>query len=187
LKGKISVLSIIAFSLLLCTSLVNAQVPKAVTVWANKSKYAPGETGTLYVAFYNDGDAAVAIKNVTITYASWGAYIGGEWVGNETITMDVPISGKATKLLNDVVDISFTVPSDGRAVSTNVQVRVGTDGGYETGSATINVPETPTYMDQIVTLFTILVVLIIVCTVIIAATMFLSGRRPQVTWKEEVK
>jgi len=38
-----------------------------------------------------------------------------------------------------------------------------------------------------VTLFTIQAVLLIVCTVIIAATIFLSARRPQVTWKAEEK
>jgi hypothetical protein len=42
-------------------------------------------------------------------------------------------------------------------------------------------------MDQIITLFTIQVVLLIVCTIIIAATIFLSTRRPQIMWKTEEK
>jgi len=42
-------------------------------------------------------------------------------------------------------------------------------------------------MDKLVTLFTVLVVLVIVCTIIIAATIFLSARKPQVTWKPEEK
>jgi len=42
-------------------------------------------------------------------------------------------------------------------------------------------------MEQIITLFTIQVVLLIVCTIIIAATIFLSARRPRITWKAEEK
>jgi hypothetical protein len=42
-------------------------------------------------------------------------------------------------------------------------------------------------MDKLVTLFTVQVVLLIVCTIIIAATIFLSARKPQVTWKAEEK
>jgi hypothetical protein len=40
-------------------------------------------------------------------------------------------------------------------------------------------------MDKIITLFTIQAVLLIICTIIIAATIFLSVRRPRVTWKKE--
>jgi methionine aminopeptidase len=102
--------------------------------------------------------------------------------------MDVPISGKSTKLINDVVDITFTVPTDGRAVDTSVKVEIGTDKGFEYGYASINLQEpTPKYMEQIATLFTIQVVLLIVCTIIIAATIFLSARRPSLVWKAEEK
>jgi hypothetical protein len=187
LKKKMFALSLIILSMMLCASLANAQ-PYEVTVWPNKAEYAPGEKGTLNVAFYNDRNDAVAIKNVTILYYSWIAYVDGTWVGNETHTMDVPVSGKSAKLINDVVDITFTVPTDGRAVDTSVRVEIGTDKGFEYGYATINVQETPPkYMEQIATLFTIQVVLLIVCTIIIAATIFLSARRPQVTWKAEEK
>ncbi len=185
LNKKIIALIIMAVSMLLITPLVNAQEPDEVTVWTSKPNYAPGEKGTLYVAFYNNRDVAVTIKNITITYYAWRAYVGGTWVGNETHTMDVPLSGKGTKLLNEVVDITFTVPTDGRAINTTVQVKIGTDRGFEYGYANINVPETPSYMEQIVTLFTVQVVLIIVCTIIIAATIFLSARRPRVMWRRE--
>ncbi|MEM2971720.1 MAG: hypothetical protein QW270_04785 [Candidatus Bathyarchaeia archaeon] len=189
MKKKMFALSLLILSMSLYASISNAQYDE-VTVWTNKAEYAPGEKGALYIAFYNNRDEAVAIKNVTITYYNWLAYIDGEWVGNETRTMDVPVSGKSTKLINDVVegDITFTVPTDGRAVTTYVRIQIGTDKGFEYGSATINVQEpTPRYMEQITTLFTVQVVLIIVCTIIIAATIFLSMRRPQVTWKAEEK
>lgn len=187
MNKKIFALSLLILSMLLCISITKAQEPDEVTLWTNKSAYAPGEKGTLYVAFYNNRNEAVAIKNVTVTYNAWKAYIGGTWVGNETYTMDVPLSGKTTKLLNEVVEITFTVPTDGRAVDTTVDVRIGTDKGFENGRITIRLVETSRYMEQIVTLFTIQAVLLIVCTVIIAATIFLSARRPQVMWKAEEK
>ncbi|MDI6848082.1 MAG: hypothetical protein QMD23_08195 [Candidatus Bathyarchaeia archaeon] len=189
MNKKIFALNLIILSMLLCISLVNAATPEPleVTAWTNKQEYAPGEKGTIYVSFYNNRNEAVAIKNVTLTYDAWRAYIGGVWVGNETYTMDEPLSGKKTKLLNEVVEITFTVPTDGRAVDTNVAVEVGTDKGFEYGETTIHIIKTSRYMEQIVTLFTIQAVLLIVCTVIIAATIFLSARRPQVMWKAEEK
>jgi hypothetical protein len=191
LKRKLLVLSLITLSIMLYVSLANAEVPyQDVIVWTNKPEYAPGESGTLYIAFYNSRDDAVAIKNVTILYYSWMAYVDGAWVGNKTYIMDVPVSGKSTKLLNDVVEggITFTVPTDGRAVDTNVEIRIGTDKGFKYAYPTINVQDTPPkYMEQIVTLFTVQVVLIIVCAIIIAATIFLSTRKPQTMWEEEEK
>jgi hypothetical protein len=187
MNKKIFALAIATISMLLITPIAHAQVPPDVTVWTDSQKYSPGQTGTLYIAFYNTRDVAVTIYNVTTTYSNWKAYIGGAWVGNQTYTMSVPLAGKATERLNDVVAITFTVPTDGRAVSTDVSVEIGTDHGYSYGSGYVNVPETPSYMDQIVTLFTIQVVLLIVCTIIIAATIFLSAHRPQVTWKTEEK
>jgi hypothetical protein len=55
------------------------------------------------------------------------------------------------------------------------------------GDNLIYITQTPRYMDQIITLFTIQVVLLIVCTIIVAATIFLSARRPQIMWKSEEK
>jgi len=182
LNMKMLALSLIALSAVLCTPLVNAQAPQPVTAWTDKPKYAPGEKGTLYIAFYNERDVAVEIKNLTIIYAAWNAYINGAWMGNATRTVSVPLSSGAVHVFSD---ITFTVPTDGRAVSTDVDIKIGTDRGYKSGSSYINVPDTPKYMEQIITLFTIQVVLLIVCTIIIAATIFLSVRRPQVTWKKE--
>lgn len=179
------VLTAIILSTVLCVPLVFAAYePYEVTVWTNKQKYVAGEKGTLYIAFYNNRDVAVTIQNITITYYSWMAYVGEEWVGNETRTVNIPLSAKDTHVFND---ITFTVPTDGRAISTNVYIEIGTDRGYKYGSGNINVPEVPSYWEQIVTLLTILVVLMIVCTIIIAATIFLSARRPQVTWKPQEK
>jgi hypothetical protein len=184
MNKKVLVLSLVVFSVLPFFSLVNAQELQPVTAWTDKSKYALGEKGMLYVAFYNDKDTAVEIRNVTIVYTNWNAYIDGRWVGNETRTLSIPLSSKAVYVFSD---LTFTVPVDGRGISTGVSIKIGTDYGYKTGYAYVNVLETPRYMEQIITLFTILLVLTIVCTIIVAATIFLSGRRPQVIWRKEEK
>ncbi|MCW3994287.1 MAG: hypothetical protein NWE85_06980 [Candidatus Bathyarchaeota archaeon] len=185
MNKKMLVLSAVILSTILCVPLVIAAYePYEVTVWTDKQKYVAGEKGTLYIAFYNNRDVAATIQNITITYYSWKAYTGEKWVGNETRTVNIPLSAKDTYVFDD---ITFTVPTDGRAVPTTVYVEIGTDHEPESGNGYINVPEVPRYMEQIVTLLTILVVLLIVCTIIIAATIFLSARRPQVTWKPTEK
>jgi hypothetical protein len=87
--------------------------------------------------------------------------------------------------------MDFTVPTDGRAVDTPVQIEVHTE---EAGVISlpgdkllIRVSETPLYMVQILNLLTVHVVLMIVCTIIIAAIIFLSTRRPKAVWVEEEK
>jgi hypothetical protein len=177
-------LVIIFASVFLISPMVNAQ-PEVLTLWTDRTKYGPGEKGTLYITYFNDLTAAVEIKNITLTYTSWNAYINNAWVGNETRKYTgVTLASNDKHVFSD---LAFTVPSDGRAVSTYVNVEIWTDHGRETGSAYINVPDTPRSLEQIVTLLTALVVLVIVCSIIIAAAVFLSARRPQVTWSKEEK
>jgi hypothetical protein len=177
-------LVIIFVSLFLISPIANAD-PDTLTLWTDRSKYGPGEKGTLYIAYYNDLSVAVEIKNITLTYYNWNAYINNAWVGNETRKYTgAPLAGKDKRVFSN---ITFTVPSDGRAVSTSVTVGIWTDHGYQSESAYINVPETPRYSEQIVTLLTVIVVLMIVCSIIIAAAVFLSARRPQVMWNKEEK
>jgi hypothetical protein len=162
----------------------NADI-EPITAWTSKQIYIPGEKGTLYVNFYNDGSSTVEIKNITVIYKSWQAYIDGKWVGNETFSVDVNVtSGSVTTLA-----IPFTVPSDGRAQTTKVDIKIGTNLGYETenNATSIVVSEASPYMEQIVTLFTIQAVLLIVCTIIISATIFLSMHKPPPALKTEEK
>ena len=182
------VLALIALniSVLLLMPLANAQEPKTISVWTDKSVYAPGDTGTLNIAFYNPYGRTLLIKSITIIYEGWQAYDPNSgWQGNQTIDIGRAYVNKEVYYNTT----KFTVPADGRANSTTVHIFVQISdppdiGTIEDNQTLISVYQTPKYVEQIVTLFTILVVLIIVCTVILAATIFLSARRPRVTWKQ---
>jgi hypothetical protein len=189
LNKKILALTAIIVSMIMTAPLANAQPDMAWTVWTDKAEYAPGESGTLYFTYYNGGTTAVTIKKVIIVYTEWRAYRNGQWDGNQTIELNSP-TGIAVPG-NGVLDNStkFTVPTDGRAKTTSVDITIQT-AEFGNPSYTyhyVTVVQAPKYMDQIVMLFTILVVLVMVCTAIIAATIFLSARRPQVTWRTEEK
>ena len=188
LNKKIFALVIMAVSAFILIPLTHADMtPQQLTTWTDKSEYAPGETGTLNIVFYNNRASAVTIQKIFVVFNNWRAYKSGQWEGNQTLTPTpaVAVAGKGVY----ATSVTFTVPTDGRAVSTSVDITIQTtevgDIGLLDGS--VAVTTTPKFMDQIVTLFTIQVVLIIVCTVIIAATIFLSVRRPQVTWRAEEK
>lgn len=190
LNKKILALVIIAFSALLLVPIANAAAPTPPTLmaWTDKQDYAPGETGTLYFVFYNGGDAAVTIQKIFIMFYEWWVYRNAQWEGNQTIAL-TPAGSVGAKGIYEA-SVTFTVPADGRAETTDVGLRVQTaEAGDFTNAdvCSVIVATTPRFMGQIVTLLTIQVVLIIVCTVIIAATIFLSMRRPQVTWKAEEK
>ena len=191
------VITTMAISAIFLTSLAYAQVPTTVNIyaWTDKTYYNLGEKGILYIVIRNDRkDEDLILKNITITYP-WFAYTGEKWEGNDTIKPDVAFmknGGIYTK------SVDFDVPRDGRAVGgmygTTLQIIVAVDKApYQyLHSMPIYIKSTPIYMsfedmDKIVTLFTVQAVLIIVCTIIIAATIFLSARRPQVMWREAEK
>ena len=204
MKNLAMMITAIAMSTIFLTSLVYAEIPATVNIyaWTDKTYYNPGEKGVLKIVVRNDRtDQDLIIKNITITYP-WFGYTGDKWEGNDTIKVDPPPvilknGGTYTK------SVDFNIPTDGRVTTSmyevsHIDIRVAVDkspyyyptiGDYQ---VPIYIKSTPLYMsfedaDKIVTLFTIQVVLIIVCTVIIAATIFLSVRRPQVTWKAEEK
>lgn len=184
MNKKIFALILMTVSMLLVTPLIHAYEPPSIVVWTDKAEYGPGETGTLYIRFYNYGDSALTIKNITVVYESWQAYRNNQWEGNQTIIVNQAVISKGVY----ANETKFTVPTDGRAATTSVSV---TFEMYPSGSThvhyTIDVVQTPKYMDQIVMILTVQAVLLIVCTAIIAAALFLSARRPQITWKAEEK
>lgn len=159
--------------------------------WTDKPSYDLGEKGVLTIIMRNDRkDQNVILENITVHYP-WFAYVGDKWDGNDTI---VPSGGPFVlqKGAGNIykTTVGFSVPTDGRAggYTSTLQIAVvaavdGTPSEY-TSTPQIYVKGVPLYMafqdmDKILTLFTVLVVLIIVCTVIIAATVFISNRRPR--------
>ena len=190
-KKWILTLSLICISMILFVPLTHAEGPSDIlTVWTDKPTYSVGQTGKLYIAYNNIRDSPVTIRYITVIFEKWWAYdkAKSQWIGN--ITYTPPTTESVTEHTVRVYEIGFTVPSDGRAVETAVEIKVYTNLPIPDElkpKPEISIIETPVYMEQIITLLTIQVVLIIVCTVIIAATIFLSARRPQVTWKAEEK
>jgi hypothetical protein len=179
----------IALSALTFTTPVKAAASITIYGYVDKTQYMSGDTGTLKIWIVNDGDQDVILKSVEIRYP-WNAFY--IWEGNETIK---DFANPAILIGGNWSDSrAFTVPTDGRAKGGFIYVHVVTDKVSKTEPylISINVASAPAYgslqdMDKLVTLFTVQVVLLIVCTIIIAATIFLSARKPQVTWKAEEK
>ncbi|MFW6117689.1 MAG: hypothetical protein ACOC6G_03800 [Thermoproteota archaeon] len=177
---KIFALVTIALTVMAVATVANAQVAvPTVNIRTDKPRYLLGERGTLHITLYNDRETPVSIHNITLVYNQWQGYIHNKWVGNETVDLDLTVKEKGTKFLTS---LDFTVPDDGRAAENcQVNVKIGTSMGFEYGSTTIHIAKTPHYMQQIINLLTILVVLLIVCTIILAATIFLSRPRTEKT------
>jgi hypothetical protein len=179
----------IALSTLALTTSVKAAANVQIYGYVDKTQYMPGDTVTLTFYIYNYGPDEIVLKNVTIYYP-WYSPI---WGGNETIKN---INAVISEGKNWNTTKTFTIPTDGRAVGSEVTIEykytIGTTVYTRSDDISINLVSAPDYgslkdMDKLVTLFTVQVVLLIVCTIIIAATIFLTAHKPQVTWKAEEK
>ena len=197
LKGKILLISIAIILVALASAPLASAVPTVqVYGYTDKPQYKPGETVTLKFWVYNEGPEDIVLKNVTMIYP-WGQTFSGEpnpiWGGNKTVK---GINAALTKGQNWSYTDTVTIPTDGRATGGSIIITYTYTYGSTTSSPSsfiqLNVASVPWYMstenmDKIVTLFTVLVVLVIVGAVIIAATIFLAVHKPQVTWKAEQK
>jgi hypothetical protein len=207
MKEKIIVAALTSMVALSLIFAVSAQPPLppwlsheiVARAYTEEIQYLPGQQGTLYIVILNYRDQPVEIKNITIYYPWINYDKTNGWIGNYTV---IPSSTEKTLSSNGgklEKEISFSVPNDGKLISgssttpyANIYV-YDKDGNVVASTyAYINVDVPIVHltfqdMDKIVMLFTVLVVLLIVCTVIIAATIFLSMRRPQVTWKAAEK
>jgi hypothetical protein len=190
------ILMISAASILLSAASADPQFSGQIVAeaYTKDVQYMPGQTGTLYVVVLNYKSSPIEIKNITILY-SWFNYAKDKgWIGNDTIILSstektLPSDGGKFEK-----EVQFSIPNDGSLLSASpsADITVYDKDGYEVASTTayIKVAVPSLYMgvqdvDKLTTLFTVQVVLLIVCTIIIAATIFLSTRRPQVTWRKE--
>jgi len=162
--------------------------------YTDKLQYMPGETVTINLWVYNRGPDEIVLKNVTVQLP-WHSPV---WGGNYTVDAQNYVLPKGQSWNTTIRDIE--IPQDGRADGGgNIKVIVV----YAIGS-TIYTPEfknaihlsviEPSYtytsmenMDKLLTLLTVLTVLVVVCTIIVAAVIFLSSRRPKAIWVEEEK
>lgn len=195
-------LSIAVVLLIASTSATYAQPPSAtvnIYAWTDKTYYNPGESGKLTVVIRNDRtDHDLILYNVTVVFP-WFVYTGEKWEGNNTVILSPPVTLQKNGGVSKHV-IDFTVPSDGRALfsayypQAEIYIEVAVDKDpYRYGkNVPIYIKSAPLYMsledaDKLITLFTVQVILVIVCTIIIAAAIFLSIRRPKAVWVEEEK
>jgi hypothetical protein len=182
LKKKIIAISLMmAFLMMLYVHSAAAQNEVTVYAWTDRVQYNPGETGTLYITVRNDlPDTDVIIKNISIVYDSWYAYVKDHWEGNQSF-MNI---NQICTMKGGVYykEVTFTVPTGGRGVTTHATITVMLDKPeYNPGPNTVQIdvveppyPMTITNMDM---WMTSLIVVIVICTIILAIVIFLSTRR----------
>jgi uncharacterized membrane protein len=154
--------------------------------YTDKPQYRPGEKGTLKIWVYNDGTEDLILKNMTLYYP-WHNIV---WGGNETLvpSADTVIAPKG----NYSTTTQFTIPNDGRAEGGLVTILVVTDKGTDDGQVTLNVANPPVStafenMDNLITLFSALVIITLIGIIGIVFTIYLTARRPKMVWAEEPK
>lgn len=166
-----------------------------IYAWTDKASYDPGDIGKLTIVIRNDRkDVDLILYNITIEYP-WFAYTGEKWEGNDTI-----IVGE-TLLKNGGVKTysrAFTVPEGGRAMlpiyGAQISIVVHVDKSpYQYSHQvpiyvkSVSYPMAIDGWGKMITLLTIQVVLVIVCTIILAVTIFLSTRGPKMVLGEELE
>jgi len=176
--------------MLACTSPAECAATVNVYGYTDKYYYLPGESVTFRFWVYNEGPDKIILENVTIRFP-WYKPV---WDGNITIPAANTVLDKGQSWNKN---ITFTIPNDGRAKSGYIEVEVV----YWIGSTAYKPPPQTAYwlyvnttpesslkdMDKLLTLITIQVVLVVVCTIILAATIFLSARRPKMVLEESEK
>lgn len=169
---------------------VGAQID--VYMGLDKVQYEPGGQGTISITIRNTSVDPIEVKNVSIQFTGWMMYTADGWdeLGNWTVVYSTPITVGSNKTVA-LDSISFTVPNDGRAESTYVNILIYTNKAsplYKQEYVRVIDPYTQSYLralDNIVMLLTVVAILAIVSAIIIAAAVFLSGRKPGVSWQKE--
>jgi len=172
--------------------LVQSVSANGIDVFVNKDKveYGPGDNGAISIIIRNTSEDPIEIRNVSIQFTNWMMYTVDGWdeVGNRTIVYSDVIFLASNQSVA-LEDISFTVPTDGRAQSTNVELWVYTNkpSPLHPRPRAEYIDVVSSYqqnilrsMDNIVLLLTVAAILAILSAIIIASAVFLSARRPKV-------
>lgn len=154
-----------------------------VYMWVDNTQYKPGETITLDFTIYNAAPSDIVIYQVNIE-TPWFMYVKDHWEGNQTI----PTNNKL--LRTGQVYFNYTtmqIPTDGRAFTGNsssqIVMQAKTNIGTFNSAIAIGMANPPVYSsvlenDTIILLLAVLTILIVICTALIAAAIFLSARKP---------
>lgn len=183
MNKKISIIALIfAFSLLVPMATA-AFSPDNVNIylWTDKTQYQPGETITLYITILNAKSEDITIQQIKIE-TPWFTYIRDHWEGNQTMQINKVVTA-GTPYSNST---TIPIPNDGRATTSgtaiDINVEIDTTAGPFEREITANIanpPFTVRDMDTLVLLSAVLIILIVVCTALIAAAIFLSARKPE--------
>jgi len=169
-----------AFLMMLYAHSVAANNDVTIYAWTDRVQYNPGETGTLYITVRNDlPDTDVIIKNISIVYIPWHAYVEDHWEGNESFT-DI---NEICEMKGGVYykEVTFTVPTGGRGVSAIATITVTLDkpdhnpSPYPVGIDVVGLP-VPTTIEDMDLWMTSLTLAMVVCAIILAIVIFLSTR-----------
>jgi hypothetical protein len=154
----------------------------SVSAWTDKSSYAPGDSGTLYITIRNTGTQSFTVRNVSIDWP-WMAFITNHWDGNLTSLNINQAVGTPTGTWN--TQYSFTIPTDGRAFQgSDATIFIGTDittgpqaGIYQTG-ATIRTA-IPTYqpLDLSTSILPIINIVLIGAAVVVLVFVYMGIRK----------
>ena len=158
-----------------------------IEAWTDKAQYAPADKGKLKISIFNGLDRPVDINEIYIEYP-WLKYNAQthEWEGNKTLPEDgePPLATIASNGGDYYTEVEFEVPKDGRiiGVPNEIKIHVDTSEGEDDVYADISVMST-TWNMAVVDIdkwMTILTTAIVICTIILAAVVFLSTHRPTI-------
>jgi len=188
-KISLFLLVLMMLTMLACTGPAECAATVNVYGYTDRYYYLPGESVKLMFWVYNEGPDKIILENVTVRFP-WHRPV---WDGNITIPAANTVLDKGQSWNKN---ITFTIPNDSRAssgpISVEVVYTIGSNTYRDTRTACpLNINPLPELslkdMDKLLTLITVQVVLVIVCTIILAATIFLSARRPKVVLEESEK
>jgi hypothetical protein len=166
---------------------VNAQ-SLAIYGYSDRVQYGPGDSGSIKFWVFNNDAIPITIENVTIEFPWSYPGLGG----NYTIK---GIGVTLTKGQNWTSTQSFTIPNDGRANALSSSSSATITAYYEysvssvvssssySGYVTLNIAAAPypTSIEDLQTLLTITIIMILIAAIIIAVAIFMTKRSPQAT------
>ena len=162
-----------------------------VYVWVDKTQYTPGETITLYYTILNAQTIDIVLKEIRVE-SPWFMYVNDHWEGNQTIRIN-QVMKKDGQIYSG--STTLAIPNDGRAYFANSSAKITVKVDFDSAPdktipidiGIVNSPFTVRDMDTLVLLAAVLIILMVVCTALIAAAIFLSARKPQETYAESPK